>query len=440
MAIMTNTVYWQKDIECMDRDEMRELQLRRLRGTVRRCYDNVPHYRRAMDAKGVLPGDIHCVEDLCALPFTVKTDLRDNYPFDLFAAPMHQVVRVHASSGTTGKPIVVGYTKHDIALWAECIARTLSAGGVTCSDIIQVAYGYGLFTGGLGLHYGAEEVGATVVPISGGNTKRQISFLQDFGTTALACTPSFAAYMGETIRDEGIPLESLKLRVGFFGAEPWSNALRRDIEAKLGILALDIYGLTEVIGPGVAYECPLQCGLHVAEDHFLPEIIDPETEETLPPGAAGELVFTTISKEAAPVLRYRTRDLSRLHVDKCECGRTAVRIERLMGRTDDMLIVRGVNVFPSQIESALMELGYLEPHYLIVVDREAGHMDQIEVRVEVSDTMFNDEVRAIEDLERRIHHEISSVLGISVKVRLVEPRSIPRSEGKAKRVVDRRGV
>lgn len=437
---MTNTIFWNQEIECMGRDAMRNLQSKRLRDTVRRCYENVPHYRQAMEAKGVCPADINGVDDLADLPFTVKTDLRDNYPFGLFAAPMDDVVRVHASSGTTGKPIVVGYTRDDIGVWAECIARTLSAGGVTSKDIIQVAYGYGLFTGGLGLHYGAERVGATVVPISGGNTKRQISFLQDFGTTALACTPSFAAYIGETIRDEGIPPDSLKLRVGFFGAEPWSNAMRRDIEAKLGITALDIYGLTEVIGPGVSYECPHQCGLHVAEDHFIPEIIDPETEEVLPPGATGELVFTTISRQAAPVLRYRTRDLSRLHTDKCECGRTAIRMERLMGRTDDMLIVRGVNVFPSQIESALLELGYLEPHYLIVVDRAAGHLDQIEVRVEVSDAMFNDEIRAIEDLEKRIHSEITHVLGISVRVRLVEPRSIPRSEGKAKRVVDLREV
>lgn len=434
------TIYWNEDIECMDRSAMRDLQSQRLRDTVRRCYDTVPHYRLAMEAKGVCPGDIRGVDDLSALPFTVKTDLRDNFPFGLFAASMDQVVRIHASSGTTGKPIVVGYTKDDIALWAECIARTLSAGGVTSRDIIQVAYGYGLFTGGLGLHYGAERVGAAVVPISGGNTKRQITFLQDFGPTALACTPSFAAYIGETIRDEGIPLHSLKLRVGFFGAEPWSNAMRRDIEAKLGIMALDIYGLTEVIGPGVSYECPHQCGLHVCEDHFIPEIIDPDTEEVLPFGATGELVFTTITRQAAPVLRYRTRDLSRLYEEKCACGRTSVRMERLMGRTDDMLIVRGVNVFPSQIESALMELGYLEPHYLIVVDREAGHLDQIEVRVEVSDAMFNDEVRAIEDLEKRIHSEITHVLGISVKVRLVEPRSIPRSEGKAKRVVDKRDM
>jgi phenylacetate-CoA ligase len=380
------------------------------------------------------------VDDVVALPFTVKTDLRDNYPFGLFAVPREEVVRVHASSGTTGKPIVVGYTRGDLEVWADCLARTFSAGGVTSKDIIQVAYGYGLFTGGLGAHGGAERVGAIVVPASAGNTKRQITLLQDFGVTALACTPSFAAYMGETIRDEGIPLESLKLRAGFFGAEPWSNAMRRDIEAKLGITAFDIYGLTEVIGPGVAYECPHQCGLHVNEDHFIPEIIDPETEEPLPPGATGELVFTTISKQAAPVLRYRTRDLSRLYMDKCQCGRTTARIERLMGRTDDMLIIRGVNVFPSQIESALLELGYVEPHYLIVVDREIGKLDQIELRVEVSDTMFNDEIRAIEDLERRIHHEVTSMLGIHVKIRLVEPHSIPRSEGKAKRVVDRRDL
>jgi phenylacetate-CoA ligase len=422
----------------MDRGCLREIQGQRLREMVQRCYDNVLHYHRAFENIGLHPQDIRSVDDLSKLPFTMKDDLRDNYPFGLFATCMEHVVRVHASSGTTGKPIVVGYTRRDLDLWAEGIARTLSAGGVQPYDVIQIAYGYGLFTGGLGLHYGAEKVGATVVPISGGNTKRQVALLTDFGATALACTPSFALYMAEAIHEANLPPGALKLKVGFFGAEPWSNAMRRDIEAKLNIKALDIYGLSEIIGPGVAYECPHQCGLHVVEDHFIPEIVNPETGEPLPPGATGELVFTTVTKEAAPVIRYRTRDLSRLNVEKCECGRTVARIDRIMGRTDDMLIIRGVNVFPSQVEAALLDVGYTEPHYQLVVDRAAGHMDSLEVWVEMSDVVFNDEIRRIEDLERRICKEVSATLGISVKVRLLEPRSIPRSEGKAKRVVDRR--
>jgi phenylacetate-CoA ligase len=414
------------------------LQSERLRKTVRRCYENVPHYRRAFDAIGLLPGDIRTVEDLARIPFTVKDDLRDNYPCGLFAVPMTDVVRLHASSGTTGKCIIVGYTRSDLDVWAEAMARTFSAGGVGTDDVIQIAYGYGLFTGGLGAHYGAERVGATVVPVSGGNTRRQVVFLQDLGVTALACTPSFAAYLAETMKECGVDAKSLPLRVGFFGAEPWSEGLRREIETGLDIKALDIYGLSEIIGPGVAYECPEQCGLHVCEDHFIPEVIDPATGEVLPPGEVGELVFTTITKEAAPVLRYRTRDLSRLVTDKCECGRTVVRIERLLGRTDDMLIVRGVNVFPSQIEAALLEIGYVEPHYLLVVDRQAHRMDEVEVWVEVSESVFNDEVRQVESLERTIRQSIVNTLGISVGVKLVEPRTIPRSEGKAKRVVDRR--
>ena len=431
-------MYWDLSAECLDRSAMRELQSERLRATVARCYANTAHYRKAFDSTGLKPDDIRSLDDLPRIPFTVKEDLRDNYPFGLFAAPMEDVVRVHASSGTTGKPIVVGYTRDDIGLWAECIARTLTAGGVGRRDVIQVAYGYGLFTGGLGLHYGAEQVGAVTVPVSGGNTKRQAMLMQDFGATAIACTPSFAAYLAETLRDSGVDFSTLKLRVGFFGAEPWSDAMRREIEASLNILALDIYGLSEVIGPGVAYECEHQCGLHVAEDHFIPEIINPETGENLPPGEVGELVFTTVTKQAAPVLRYRTRDLSRLFTEKCACGRTAVRIERILGRTDDMLIIRGVNVFPSQIEAALLDIGYLEPHYVLIVDREAGRMDEVEVWVEISESVFNDEVRRIEDLEHRIRASISTTLGISIRVKLVEPRTIPRSEGKAKRVMDRR--
>ena len=431
-------MYWDLSAECLDRTAMRELQSDRLRATVARCYANTAHYRKAFDGVGLKSDDIRSIDDLPRIPFTVKEDLRDNYPFGLFAAPLEDVVRVHASSGTTGKPIVVGYTREDIGLWAECIARTLTAGGVGRNDVIQVAYGYGLFTGGLGLHYGAEQVGAVTVPVSGGNTKRQAMLLQDFGATAIACTPSFAAYLAETLRDSGVDFSTLKLRVGFFGAEPWSEAMRREIEASLNILALDIYGLSEVIGPGVAYECEHQCGLHVAEDHFIPEIINPETGENLPPGEVGELVFTTVTKQAAPVLRYRTRELSRLFTEKCACGRTAVRIERILGRTDDMLIIRGVNVFPSQIEAALLDVGYLEPHYVLIVDREAGRMDEVEVWVEISESVFNDEVRRIEDLEHRIRASISTTLGISIRVKLVEPRTIPRSEGKAKRVMDRR--
>lgn len=417
---------------------MRKLQSERLRNMAWRCYENVPHYKKAFDERGIHPADIRSIDDLSKLPFTVKNDLRDNYPYKLFATPMDEVVRVHASSGTTGKPIVVGYTGDDLELWADMIARSLTSAGVRKHDVIQIAYGYGLFTGGLGLHYGAEKLGATVVPVSGGNTKRQVMLLNDFGTTALACTPSFAAYLAEVIREGDVPLESLKLKVGIFGAEPWSNQMRRDIECRLNIKAIDIYGLSEIIGPGVSCECEYQCGLHVYEDHFIPEIIDPETEEVLPPGTTGELVFTTITKQASPVIRYRTRDLSRLYSEQCACGRTLVRMERIMGRTDDMLIIRGVNVFPTQVESVLMEIGEVDPHYQLVVDRSAGKMDDLEVWVEMSDSLFNDEVRRIEDVEKRIRTEIQSTLGISVRVKLVEPKTIPRSEGKAKRVVDRR--
>ncbi len=433
-------LYWQPKTECLDRDAMRRVQSERLRNTVWRCYENVPHYRQAFDDIGLHPADIRSIDDLPRLPFTTKADLRDNYPYGLFAAPLDEVVRLHASSGTTGKPIVVGYTRADLELWADCIARTLTAGGVGRNDVVQVAYGYGLFTGGLGVHYGSERVGATVVPVSGGNTKRQVMLMRDFSVTALACTPSFAAYLADAMVEAQVDLDELKLRVGFFGAEPWSDAMRREIESRLRILALDIYGLSEIIGPGVAFECAHHNGMHVSEDHFIPEIIDPETCEVLPPGSTGELVFTTVTKAAAPVIRYRTRDLSRMHVEPCACGRTLCRIERILGRTDDMLIIRGVNVFPSQIESVLLDIGCVEPHYVLVVDRTRGHMDELEVRVEVSESLFNDEVRRLEDVERRVQREIESVLGITAKVKLVEPRSIPRSEGKAQRVIDRRSL
>lgn len=430
---------WNPEIETMPREKLRELQLKRLKETISLAYENVRHYRQKFDETGLKPGDIKSLDDLPKLPFTVKTDLRDNYPFGLFAVPLKDIIRVHASSGTTGKPIVVGYTREDIGTWAEVMARTIGMVNTTSEDVVQVAYGYGLFTGGLGLHYGAEYMGATVVPISGGNTKRQIMLMQDFGTTVLCCTPSYALYIAEVFLESGIPRETLKLRAGLFGAEPWSDNMRREIEDKLKIDAIDIYGLSEVIGPGVASECLCKNGLHICEDHFIPEIIDPDTGKVLPPGQPGELVFTTITKKGFPVIRYRTRDITMLMDAPCPCGRTHIRMARVMGRSDDMLIIRGVNVFPSQIESVLLSIGQTEPHYLIVVDREKA-LDTLEVWVEVSEELFRDEIKGLEELERRIHNEIESVLGISVKVKLVEPKTIQRSEGKAKRVVDKRDL
>ncbi|NPV54222.1 MAG: phenylacetate--CoA ligase [Firmicutes bacterium] len=429
--------YWDKDHECMPRNELRKLQLERLQAVVRRVYETVPFYRRAFDEKGVKPGDIGSLEDLHRLPFTTKQDLRDNYPFGLFARPQGEIVRVHASSGTTGRPIVVGYTRNDIASWAELTARALVSAGATRDDVVHVAYGYGLFTGGLGVHYGAELLGATTIPMSGGNTKRQVMLMKDLGSTILACTPSYALYIAEVMEEMGIRRDELALKAGIFGAEPWSNRMRAEIEEKLGIMALDIYGLSEVIGPGVACECPEKNGLHVNEDHFIPEIIDPETGENLPPGEQGELVFTTITKEGIPVIRYRTRDISALYDEPCPCGRTHVRMARIMGRTDDMLIIRGVNVFPSQIESALLEVGQTEPHYLLVVDRK-DKLDELEVWVEVSEAIIFDQVKKLEALESAIRENIETTLGISVKVKLVEPKTIQRSEGKAKRVIDKR--
>lgn len=430
---------WNPEVECMPREKLRELQLQRLKETVSRAYEKVPHYRQKFKEAGLEPGDVKTLDDLTRLPFMVKNDLRDNYPFGLFAVPLQDIVRVHASSGTTGKPIVVGYTRNDITTWSEVIARTIGMVNATRGDVVQVAYGYGLFTGGLGLHYGAEYMGATVVPISGGNTKRQIMLMQDFGTTVLCCTPSYALYIAEVFQESGIPRESLKLRAGLFGAEPWSDNMRREIEDKLQIDAVDIYGMSELIGPGVASECLAKDGLHICEDHFIPEIIDPETGKSLPPGRYGELVFTSITKEGFPVIRYRTRDISMLMDEPCSCGRTHVRMARITGRSDDMLIIRGVNVFPTQIESVLLSISQTEPHYLLVVDREKA-LDTLEVWIEVSEELFRDEVKGLEDLERRIHNEIESVLGISVKIKLVEPKTIPRSEGKAKRVVDKRDL
>ncbi len=431
--------YWNATFECMSRDEMTELQSKRLVETVKRVYQNVPCYREKMQKKGIEPGDIRSIEDLKHLPFVYKDDLRDNYPYGMFAVPLSEIVRIHASSGTTGKQTVVGYTLRDIDTWAEIMARTFVNAGANKNSIIQVAYGYGLFTGGLGTHYGAERIGAAVVPVSTGNTKRQVQIMKDFGTTILACTPSYALYLAEEIEAQGLTKDDLKLEAGVFGAEPWSENMRREIEERLGITAIDIYGLSEVMGPGVASECKCKCGLHIQEDHFIPEVIDPETEEVLPPGSTGELVFTTITKDGLPLIRYRTRDISSLHYEKCDCGRTLVRMSRVTGRTDDMLIIRGVNVFPSQIESVLLGIGDTAPHYQLIVDR-VGKLDVLEIWVEINQNMFSDQVRKLEDLERKIRREIESTLGISAKIKLVEPKSIERSEGKAKRVIDRRKI
>lgn len=428
---------WNRPMETMPRQELANLQLQRLQTTVERVYHNVPSYREKMQAAGIAPMDIQNLEDLPMLPFTTKQDLRDSYPFGLFAAPMKEIVRVHASSGTTGNPTVVGYTRRDLDTWSELMARTLACAGATSDSVVQVGYGYGLFTGGLGVHYGAEKIGASVIPISGGNTKRQLKLMQDFGTTILACTPSYALFIAETLQEMKIPRDKLLLKAGIFGAEPWTEEMRRELEYRLEILAIDIYGLSEVMGPGVASECPVKNGLHVCEDHIIPEIIDPLTEQPLPYGEKGELVFTTITKEGFPVLRYRTRDISVLYDEPCPCGRTHVRMGKVTGRTDDMVIIRGVNVFPSQVESVLLGLGLTEPHYVLVIDRE-GTLDTLEVWVEVSEKMFSDEVKNLEKVERKIQRELESLLGVTARVRLVEPKSIERSEGKAKRVIDRR--
>jgi phenylacetate-CoA ligase len=429
---------WNEEFETLPRPALEALQLKRLKNLVERVYAAVPYYRGKMDEAGVKPADIRKLGDLNRLPFTTKEDLRINYPFGLFAVPFEQVVRIHASSGTTGKPTVVGYTKHDIDSWAELMARTLSAGGAHKGDVVHNSYGYGLFTGGLGAHYGAERLGAAVIPISGGNTKRQIMIMQDFGSTVLMCTPSYALNMADVMREMGVDPSSLKLRVGLFGAEPWSENMRTEIEKRLGIKAIDIFGLSEVMGPGVASECiEEQRGLHVFEDYFIPEIINPETGEPLPAGESGELVFTTLTKEAFPVIRYRTKDISKLIPEPCSCGRTFYRMQRITGRTDDMLIIRGVNVFPSQIEHVLMSIEGVEPHYQIFVDRE-GALDVMEVQVEVSEHIFSDEIKVLEGLGRRIEREIKDLLGTTCKIKLVEPRTIQRSEGKAKRVIDNR--
>jgi len=421
------------------RDELKELQLARLKSLVKRVYERVPFYRKKLDAIGFTPEKLKSLADIKHLPFTTKQDLRDNYPFGLFAVGQEELVRIHASSGTTGKPTVVGYTKNDIDLWSDLMARSLQNAGVTARDVVHNAYGYGLFTGGLGFHYGAERLGATVVPISGGNSKRQLMLLEDFGATILTCTPSYALHLAEEMVELGISRERLKLRMGIFGAEPWSEELRAKIEEKLKIKAIDVYGLSEIMGPGVAMECQEQKGLHINEDHFLPEIIDPETGEVLPEGEQGELVITTLTKEGIPLLRYRTRDITTLNPEPCACGNNLIRMERVTGRSDDMLIIRGVNVFPSQIETVLLSLGYTEPHYMIVVDKK-GALDQLEVWVELSEQFFSDEIKRLEQWEKKVAQELYTVLNINAKVRLVEPRTIPRSEGKAKRIWDKRDL
>ncbi|MFW2365221.1 MAG: phenylacetate--CoA ligase family protein [Desulforhopalus sp.] len=435
-----SVTYWEEEIETLPRVGLESIQLKRLQHLVARVYRKVEPYRAKMDAAGVKPEDIQSLEDLARLPFTVKDDLRDNYPFGLFTVPLNEVVRVHASSGTTGKSTVVGYTKKDIETWSGVLARALCCAGASKNDMVHNAYGYGLFTGGLGAHYGIERLGATVIPVSGGNSKRQITIMKDFGSTVLMSTPSYALNLAEAMDALDVDPKSLSLRVGIFGAEPWSESMREEVERKLNLKATDIYGLSEVMGPGVAQEClHTSKGMHIFEDHFLPEIIDPDTGEVLPPGEKGELVFTTLTKEAFPIIRYRTKDISRLFYEPCECGRTLVRMEKVTGRTDDMLIIRGVNVFPSQVEHVLLGIDGVEPHYQIVVDRD-GNLDTMQVQVEVSEGVFSDEIRVLENLTKYIQKEIKDLLGVTCKVKLVEPKTIQRSEGKAQRVIDRRKI
>ena len=427
---------WNESKECISRDEMAHIQSVRLVKLVDRVYHNVEFYRKRMQEVGLEPGDIRGVEDLCKLPYTTKADLRDNYPFGLFAVPRSQIVRVHASSGTTGKATVVGYTRRDIEIWAECVSRSMTMAGIGKDDIIQIAYGYGLFTGGLGAHYGAEHLGATVVPMSTGNTKKLITMMEDFGVTAIACTPSYLLHVAETLENEKM-LDRIKLRRAVCGAEPWTENMRLQIEQRLNIKAHDIYGLSEVMGPGVACDCEFHKGLHIHEDHFMPEIIAPDTLEPVEDGVTGELVFTTLTKEGLPLIRYRTKDLTSITHEKCECGRTSARISRFTGRSDDMLIIRGVNVFPSQVESALLEVDATTPNYLLIVDR-VNHQDTLEVKVEVEERFFDDDMRGLENLSKKIQAVLKQALGLVAKVTLVEPKTLERFEGKAKHVIDNR--
>lgn len=427
---------WNETKECMSRDEMSCLQSARLVKTVDRVYHNVPYYRNKMQQAGLEPGDIKGIEDINKLPYTTKDDLRETYPFGLFAVPMSEIVRTHASSGTTGKATVVGYSRHDIDIWKECVARAFTQAGITREDRMQIAYGYGLFTGGLGAHYGAENLGAMVVPMSTGNTKKLVTMMEDFDVTAIACTPSYLIHIAEVLKETN-QLDKIKLKTAVCGAEPWTDNMRKQIEADLGIHAFDIYGLSEVMGPGVACDCIHHKGLHVYEDHFLPEIIDPTTLQPVGEDVTGELVFTTLTKEGLPLIRYRTKDLTSINYGKCECGRTLARINRFKGRSDDMLIIRGVNVFPSQIEAALLEMNGTTPHYMMIVDRQ-GSLDSLEIQVEVEERFFSDEIRELENLSKQIGYVIQNAIGLAAKIKLVEPRTLERSEGKAKHVIDKR--
>jgi len=431
-------MFWDRDMETLSAAELHGLQLPRLQRVLQRVYNTVPFYRELFDRHGVRPEALRSLEDLAKFPFTDKEALRDNYPFGLFAVPLKEIVRLHASSGTTGKPIVVGYTQQDLQTWADLIARLATMAGVTSEDVAQICFSYGLFTGGFGLHYGLEKVGATVVPASVGHTDKQVMLLRDFSVTVLVCTPSYALYLAEVAKDMGIDPQTLPLKVGMFGAEPWSEEMRQQLEGRLGLRATDNYGLSEIIGPGVSGECQERDGLHINEDHFLVEVIDPETGDALPPGEEGELVFTTLTKEGFPVVRYRTKDLSVLHKERCACGRTTARMRKVTGRTDDMLIIRGVNVFPSQIESVLMEVEEVAPHYLIIVDKKKGYLDDLEVHVELNREKFTGSWRDLEEVEKKISRKLDSVLTVSARVRLVEPKSLERTMGKAKRVLDKR--
>jgi phenylacetate-CoA ligase len=428
---------WDPEHECLDREALELLQLARLRTTLKNVHSNVPCYRSKFTEAGLKPEDLSCLADLAKFPFTTKEDLRLNYPYGMFAVPMREVVRIHSSSGTTGKPTVVGYTRHDLQTWTELVARFMSAAGVTEDDIVHIAFGYGLFTGAFGLHYGSERIGSSVIPMSSGNTDKQIMIMQDYRSTALVSTPSYALTIADRMEKLGISPDSLALKVGLFGAEPWSEEMRRELETRLGIIATDNYGLSEVMGPGVAGECLFKCGMHISEDHFIAEIIDPESGQVLPPGAIGELVLTSITKEAFPVIRYRTRDITRLDYAPCACGRTHVRMQKTMGRSDDMLIIKGVNVFPTQIEEVLFQVEGCEPHYQLVVDR-VGAVDVLEVHVEVHESIFFDEMKKQRAFIEMVEKRLFSMLGVGAKVKLVEPSAIPRHEGKAQRVIDRR--
>lgn len=428
---------WNETMECMDRDQLREIQSQRLRKMAAYVYHNTPFYRKKFQEMGLLPEDIHDIDDIVKLPFTQKTDLRDHYPFGFAAVPMSQIVRIHASSGTTGKPVVALYTRKDLSTWTESLSRAFTAYGGGQEDIFQISYGYGLFTGGLGAHAGATNIGASVIPISSGNTKKQITLMHDFGATALCCTPSYAMYLGEALKESPWQKEDFKLRIGIFGAEPWTESMRQKLQDTLGIKAYDIYGLSEIAGPGVGYECECQCGTHLSEDYYYPEIVDPKTGEALPDGTVGELCFTHLTKEGMPLLRYRTHDLTALHRERCSCGRTLVRMDRILGRSDDMLIIRGVNVFPSQVEAVILSLKEFEPHFLLIVDR-VDNTDTVELKVEVKEEFFCDEMGQMVRMQKKLEEELRSVIGLGFKVKLVEPKSIERSEGKVRRVIDNR--